>query len=96
MSGECDKCGEHTLKCICKRRQQKASKYNDDHIIADIVTQCLHVMRSYPTLTKMTACYNLVERILRLFSVQGSKEDVKGLMNEFHKNIMQSVEEYYE
>jgi hypothetical protein len=34
--------------------------------------------------------------ILRLFSIQGSKEDVKKLMEEFHKEIMECVEEYYE
>ena len=89
MSGECQNCGEHALECICH-------DYNNDNLIATLVTQCLHVMKDYGTTTKMTACYNLTERVLRLFSIQCSKEDVTKLMDTFHEGIKQSIEEYYE
>lgn len=68
----------------------------DDHLVANIVTECLHIMNGYPTLTKMTACYNLTERILRLFSIQGSKEEVTKLIDAFHDEIKQCIEGYYE
>ena len=84
MSNECDECG------------QNAGMYGCDHSAARIVTECLHVMRNYCTVTKLTACYNLTERILRLFAVQGAKEDVTKLIDTFHEQIKQCVEEYYE
>lgn len=87
MIGECNKCGEHCLDCKCKI-------YNDDHLVAKIVTDCLHVMNGYDTITKMTACYNLTERVLRLFAIQGAKEDVNNLIDEFHNEIKKNIEEY--
>lgn len=69
---------------------------SDDYLVNEIVTECLEIMRGYPTVTKMTACYNLTERILRLFSIQGDKEDVTKMIDVFHEQIKQCVEEYYE
>lgn len=88
MSGECERCGEHCLDCKCQDGY-------DDHLVAKIVTECLQVMNGYPTKTKMTACYNLTERILRLFAVRGSKENVLELIEKFHEGVKSSVEEYY-
>lgn len=33
MSGECDKCNEHTLECIC--RGEESSEYRCDCILED-------------------------------------------------------------
>jgi hypothetical protein len=70
---------------------------DDDHVVAAIVTDCLLIMRKHTsdTRTKMTACYNLTERILRLFSIQGEKEDVLSLIEDLHEGIKECVEEYY-
>lgn len=67
----------------------------DDHLVGSIVSQCLLIMRNYPTITNMTACYNITERILRLFSVCNSKEYVLSLIEEYHAGIKECVEEYY-
>ena len=63
------------------------NKQNDDILIAHVVADCLHVMKNCPTRTKMTACYNLTERICRLFAVQGEKEDLLSLVDDFHQNV---------
>ncbi len=66
--------------------------------MGQIVSKCLDVMRYYTgdTRTKMTACYNLTERILRLFAVSGEKDDVLSLIEDLHEGIKESVEKYYE
>ncbi len=71
--------------------------YPDDHVVASIVVECLQVMRNHTmdTRTKMTACYNLTERILRLFAVSGEKEDVLALVEDLHEGIKACVEQYY-
>lgn len=68
-----------------------------DAIVAAIVTECLLVMQqhTYDTRTKMTACYNLMERILRLFAVCGEKEDILALLNDFHAGIKKEVNRHY-
>ena len=69
----------------------------DDHIVASIVAECLEVMRKHTsyTVSKMTACYNLTERTLRLFSIQGSKEDLHAFIDEFHERLKKDIDEYY-
>ena len=69
---------------------------NDDHLVAKIVSQCLHIMYEYPTRTNLTACYNLTERILRLFTIQGDKEWVNELIDEFHEGIKKEINNMYE
>ena len=68
----------------------------DDHLVAQIVVQCLHIMREYPTRTKLTACYNLTERVLRLFTIQGDKEWVNELIDQFHDGIKKEINQMYE
>ena len=89
MSGECDECGEHVLECRCNK-----IGYDDD-IVAIIVCQCLQIMRDYPTTTKLTACYNLTERILRLFTIQMNENDVIELINDFKKCLIDDIKEMY-
>lgn len=68
---------------------------HDDHLVATIVSQCLHLMQGYDTITKMTACYNLTSRILRLFCIQGGKKDVLILVDKFHQGIKDQIDENY-
>lgn len=68
----------------------------DDHLVAQIVMQCLHIMQEYPTRTNLTACYNLTERILRLFTIQGDKEWVNELIDQFHDGIKKEINQMYE
>lgn len=86
MSDELEKSGDFA---------NDISKYND-HLVANIVFECLHVMRDYDTITKMTACYNLTERILRLFAVCGEKKDLQRFVKQFHKDMLKYIDEYYE
>ena len=72
------------------------TEYPDDHLVGRIVIECLHVMRDYPTRTKLTACYNLTERILRLFTIQGDKDWVSELNDQFHEGIKKELDEIYE
>lgn len=72
------------------------NEFSDDHLVAIIVSECLQVMSNYPTITKLTACYNLTERILRLFAVQGKKEDVNRLIDEFYDGIKKEMERMYD
>jgi hypothetical protein len=67
--------------------------YPDDHQVSQIVTECLFAMRHYSTRTKLTACYNLTERILRLFTVQGDKDWVNELNDQFHEGIRKELQE---
>jgi len=68
----------------------------DDAQVLYIVKQCLDVMREYSTQTKLTACMNLMDRILRLFCVCGEKEDVLKGLKEIYKQLKKSVEENFE
>lgn len=68
---------------------------NNDNLVARAVFDCLHVMRDYDTITKMTACYNLTSCILRLFCVQGEKNDVMALIDQFHEELKKQIEENY-
>lgn len=72
------------------------NEFPDDHLVASIVTECLYIMRGYPTLTKLNACYNLTERVLRLFTVQGDKEWVNEILDEFHEGIKEEIKKIYE
>lgn len=67
-----------------------------DHLVAAIVLECLQVMRDYPTRTKLTACCNLTERVLRLFTIQGDQEWVNSLIDELHEGIKKEINEMYE
>lgn len=69
--------------------------FYDDNLVATIVSECLWVMKDYPARTKLTACYNLTERISRLFCVLGKKEDVLELINEFHEGLKKEIEKNY-
>lgn len=62
-----------------------------------IVNECLDVMSHYTidTRTKLTTCYNLTDRILRLFAIRSEKKWVLSLIEEFNQGIKESVEEYY-
>jgi len=72
--------------------------YDDEQQVAAIVQECLHVMRkhTYHTITKMTSCYNLTARILRLFCVQGEKKDVIDLIDNFYDALKKEIEEFYD
>ena len=69
---------------------------NDDNLVATIVSECLNVMRGAPTRTKLTACYNLTERVLRLFTIQGDKEWVMSLIEDLHAGIKEEINKMYE
>lgn len=64
----------------------------DDHLVASLVSQCRDIMQGQPTVSKMTACYNLTSGVVRLFCVQGEKKDVIDLVNEFHKGLLEQID----
>ena len=69
---------------------------SDDHQVAKLVVDCLYCMRQeQDSKTKLTACYNLTSRILRLFCVLGEKEDVLNLIDQFNNELKKEIEEMY-
>ena len=68
---------------------------SDDNLVAEIISKTLFLMREYPTQTKMRACFILIERILRLYAVCGSKETILSFVEELNTSLKESVEKYY-
>ncbi len=64
---------------------------NDEYLAASIVYQCREIMEGYPTVTKMTACYNLILGVFALFCVRGSPEDLKELAKQIHEGLMAEI-----
>ena len=65
----------------------------NDNVLASIISECLYVMRIIPTKEKVTVCFNLLSRILRLFSVLGTKDDVIALIQNMCDDLKEGVEE---
>lgn len=74
----------------------KNEEFSNDNIIASILTECQYIMKGCDTQTKMTVCYNLTQGILRLFTVQMSKDDVNEFIDEFSKELKESINEMYQ
>lgn len=73
--------------------KKSLTKYDcDEHLVISIVAQCRDIMHEYPTVTNMTACYNLTIGVLRLFMVCGSKKDVRKLIDKFHKGLLAELD----
>jgi len=64
---------------------------NDDHLVASIVSQCREIMREYPTVTQMTACYNLINGVFRLFCVRGDSKDLKKLAKQIYDGLIEEI-----
>jgi len=92
MSGECKKCCEHCLDCKCELNENIGCDDNQD---ATIVNECLQIMKDYPTLTNMAACYTLTRATLAHFCATERKENVIGLLDEFHNELREYIEEFY-
>lgn len=65
----------------------------DDHIVGYIVSEFLQMNKYYPTLTKLTACFNISVRLIRVCSVCGDKKDLLKLANQFHKELVKEIED---
>jgi len=64
---------------------------NDDHLVASIVSQCREIMDGYPTVTKMTACYNLLSGVYRLFCVRCDHEALKILAEQIYDGLINEI-----
>jgi hypothetical protein len=73
------------------------AKMTDDEMINVMVHECLAVMNVYTirAYDKMTCCYNLTERVARLFCVRSEKADVLALIELLHQSVKDSIEEMY-
>lgn len=69
---------------------------SNDHLVASNVVECLHVMKNDDAFTKLTTCFNLTERILRLYCVRGDKKWVMSLLDEFYDKTKEMIEELAE
>lgn len=71
--------------------------YSTDDEIEAAVLACLKTLNEKPlnTLDKMTACYNLTSRVLRLFFC-ASREDVNGMIDEMAFNLKRDFAEFTE
>ncbi len=68
----------------------------DDQLAALIVDRFMESDKDFPTLTKITACYNIVIRLLTLCSVSGREEDLVQIANEFHDGLLTHIADLYE
>jgi len=68
---------------------------SDDRLVAEMVGKCLNAMNGYPTIPMLTACYSLTDAVLRVCAVCGEKQTIIDLLDEFHKEMRKSIEEYY-
>ncbi len=64
---------------------------NDDHLVGLIVSQCRQIMEHYPAVTKMTACYNLMAGVFRLFCVSGDPKELKKMAKEVHDGLIDEI-----
>lgn len=74
---------------------EEISKY-DDSIAASLISQCRYIMKGTPTVTMMKVCYNLTSGCLSLFTVCGTKEGVTDLVNQFHKGLIEQINESFD
>jgi hypothetical protein len=95
MSGpDCDKCSEHFLDCHCKTQSlnQQISQ-NDDHLAASIVSECREIMKDYPSVTKMKACYNLMYGVFNLFKVRGDPKHLKCMAKQIYNGLCERIDD---
>jgi hypothetical protein len=68
----------------------------DEHLVASIVNDFRIRYKDYPTLTKITACFNICIGLFRLCCVCGDKKDVTKLANQFHRKLLKEIERFGE
>jgi len=70
----------------------------DDATIARMIIHCRDIMDEHTidTRSKLTASYNLVIGLLNLFSIQGEKEWLIEIADDFHKGMIEHIESLYE
>lgn len=66
-----------------------------DHILNETILRCLKEMRGHTTQDKMTICFNLVSRILRLFCICGKKDEILGFLETINQDLIDQVEESF-
>ena len=66
--------------------------HEDDHLVASIVSDFFDRNKDYPTLTKITACFNISVGLFRVCCVRGSKKQLIKLSNEFHKELLKEID----
>lgn len=69
---------------------------NNDALIAAMVLKMRGTTEGFPTLDRITACYNLLHGFFSLCSVYGKKEDLKKVAVELHDALMEHIEDLYD
>jgi metal-responsive CopG/Arc/MetJ family transcriptional regulator len=70
-------------------------EFADDNTLALIIKKCRKEMKEIYTKDKMTVCINLTQGILRIFCIQGKKEDILELVDEIYDSLKNEVEDMY-
>lgn len=68
---------------------------NEDQEIELMIKNCFDVIRGYSTQSKMTVCFNLTCRVLRLFCIRSEKEEVLSLIDQFKEGLKKEIEDFY-
>jgi hypothetical protein len=66
--------------------------HSDDNLVAVIVHEFFERNRNYPTLTKITACFNISVGLIRTCCVRGDRKDLTKLANQFHKELIKEID----
>lgn len=64
----------------------------DDILAARAVSAFYNATTDIHTLTKITACYNIMIGLINLCSVCGQKKDIIKLINEYHEALLEHIE----
>ena len=65
---------------------------DDDRHVALILRDCLPIMSNYPTLTALTASYNLLMRKFSLCCVHGERKTLEKLAKQIYNSLLEEIE----
>jgi hypothetical protein len=68
----------------------------DDHLVTSMVVKIQEIMRTYPTISCITASYNVLVGLFWLGSVCGSKNSLLKLVDDLNIGLKAEIEKMYE
>lgn len=63
-----------------------------DNIVGCMVSDFFDRNREYPTLSKITACFNISIGLFRACCVRGDRKGLIRLANQFHRELMKEID----
>lgn len=69
---------------------------DDSYIAAQIISDIRTIMNGYPTLTNITACFNVMAGLLNICSVRMRKKSLIKIADDFHQGMVDHIETLFE